>query len=65
MIGTSLNQYRITASPGTGGMGEVFRARDTRLNRDMALKVLPSAWSVARGLIQEDLSGPSHRRCRN
>src|SRR5262245_58568918 len=41
MIGTSLNQYRITASIGTGGMGEVFRARDTRLNRDVAIKVLP------------------------
>lgn len=34
MIGTSLNQYQITASIGAGGMGEVFRARDTRLNRD-------------------------------
>ena len=41
MIGTSLHQYRITASIGAGGMGEVFRARDTRLNRDVAVKVLP------------------------
>ena len=41
MIGTSLNQYRITASVGAGGMGEVFRARDTRLNRDVAIKLLP------------------------
>src|SRR5438093_8475124 len=41
MIGTSLNQYQITASIGAGGMGEVFRARDTRLNRDVAVKVLP------------------------
>jgi serine/threonine protein kinase len=41
MIGTSLNQYRITASIGAGGMGEVFRARDPRLNRDVAIKVLP------------------------
>jgi Tol biopolymer transport system component len=41
MIGTSLNQYRITAAIGAGGMGEVFRARDTRLNRDVAVKVLP------------------------
>src|SRR4029434_5942022 len=40
MIGTSLNQYRITASIGAGGMGEVYRARDTRLNRDVAIKVL-------------------------
>src|SRR4029434_6733273 len=41
MIGASLNQYRITSSIGAGGMGEVFRARDTRLNRDVAVKVLP------------------------
>jgi len=41
MIGTSLNQYQIIASIGAGGMGEVFRARDTRLNRDVAVKVLP------------------------
>jgi serine/threonine-protein kinase len=41
MIGASVNQYRITASVGVGGMGEVFRARDTRLNRDVAIKVLP------------------------
>ncbi len=41
MIGASLSQYRITASIGAGGMGEVFRARDTRLNRDVAVKVLP------------------------
>src|SRR5215471_15695116 len=41
MIGTSLNQYRITAPIGAGGMGEVFRAQDMRLNRDVAIKVLP------------------------
>src|SRR5438034_8987574 len=41
MIGTALNQYRITASIGAGGMGEVFRARETRLNRDVPVKVLP------------------------
>jgi serine/threonine protein kinase len=41
LIGTQLNQYRITATLGAGGMGEVFRARDTRLNRDVAVKVLP------------------------
>src|SRR5947208_245117 len=41
MIGSALNQYRITALVGAGGMGEVFRARDTRLNRDVAVKVLP------------------------
>ena len=46
MIGASLNQYRITASIGAGGMGEVFRARDTRLNRDVAVKVLPKDFAA-------------------
>ena len=41
MIGSTLNQYQIIASIGAGGMGEVFRARDARLNRDVAVKVLP------------------------
>src|SRR4030095_3806406 len=41
MIGVLLNQYRVTSCIGQGGMGEVFRARDTRLNRDVTLKVLP------------------------
>ena len=43
MIGASLNQYRITARIGASGMGEVFRARDPRLNRDVAVKVLPNS----------------------
>jgi serine/threonine protein kinase/Tol biopolymer transport system component len=39
--GTRLGPYEITAPLGAGGMGEVFRARDTRLGRDVAIKVLP------------------------
>jgi len=40
--GTKLGPYEIDCPLGAGGMGEVYRARDTRLNRDVAIKVLPS-----------------------
>ena len=39
--GTCLGPYEIGAIIGAGGMGEVYRARDTRLKRDVAVKVLP------------------------
>ncbi len=38
--GTRLGPYEITAQIGMGGMGEVYRARDTKLDRDVAIKVL-------------------------
>jgi serine/threonine protein kinase len=39
--GTRLGHYDVTALIGEGGMGEVYQARDTKLDRDVALKVLP------------------------
>src|SRR5262245_24067691 len=41
--GTRLGPYEVVGSLGAGGMGEVYRARDTKLGRDVAIKVLPAA----------------------
>src|SRR5438093_363833 len=41
--GVRLGPYEVLAPLGAGGMGEVYRARDSRLGRDVAIKVLPSA----------------------
>jgi len=53
MIGESLLHYEIKESIGKGGMGEVYRARDTKLGRDVAVKILPA-----------DLSGDPEREAR-
>jgi serine/threonine protein kinase len=43
--GSRLGPYEITAPLGAGGMGEVYRARDTRLARDVAIKALPDTFA--------------------
>jgi eukaryotic-like serine/threonine-protein kinase len=44
MLGSRIGPYEILSPIGAGGMGEVYRARDTKLNRDVAVKVLPASW---------------------
>ena len=44
--GTRLGPYEITAAIGAGGMGEVYRARDTTLDREVAIKVLPESFAL-------------------
>lgn len=44
-IGQQLGSYEITSMLGKGGMGEVYRARDSKLKRDVAIKILPDEFS--------------------
>src|SRR6478672_5135345 len=48
LIGRRLGIYQIESLLGAGGMGEVYRARDTRLGRDVAIKILPEAFVADR-----------------
>jgi eukaryotic-like serine/threonine-protein kinase len=45
-VGARLGPYEVVAPIGAGGMGEVYRARDTRLGRDVAIKVLPAEFAA-------------------
>jgi len=64
--GTRLGPYEIIASLGAGGMGEVYRAKDTRLSRDVAIKILPASISkdpIARQRFEREaktISGLNH-----
>jgi serine/threonine protein kinase len=50
--GTKLGPYEIHSPIGAGGMGEVYRAGDSRLNRDVAVKILPAAFSADQDRLQ-------------
>jgi eukaryotic-like serine/threonine-protein kinase len=45
-MGSRLGPYEILSALGAGGMGEVYRARDTRLNREVAIKILPEFFAA-------------------
>src|SRR5262245_16121450 len=47
-VGQKIGPYEVLSSIGAGGMGEVYRARDTRLGREVALKILPAEVSASR-----------------
>ena len=53
-VGSHLGPFQILAPIGSGGMGEVFRARATKLGRDVALKILPEAFASERSQISAD-----------
>ena len=46
IAGTRLGSYEIGGPLGAGGMGEVYRAKDTKLGRDVALKILPASFTI-------------------
>ena len=61
--GTRLGPYEITGQLGEGGMGEVYRATDSKLKREVAIKVLPAAFTEDKERLA--VAGPVSARVRN
>src|SRR5256885_2436247 len=63
--GTRLGPYEVIAAIGAGGMGEVYKARDTRLDRLVAIKILPPEWANDRSEEHtSELQSPCNLVCR-
>ena len=60
--GTRLGPYEIEAPIGAGGMGEVYKARDTRLDRSVAIKVLPNRRATPGWIVLANHGGQTSRR---
>ncbi len=52
MVGTTISHYKVLEKIGEGGMGEVYRAEDTPLSRDVAIKVLPEQFTQDRQALE-------------
>jgi len=71
MIGQTLSHYEVLDLLGSGGMGDVYRARDTKLGREVAIKVLPEEFTADPERLarfereaKRSVPGPTLRHCR-
>ncbi len=63
-VGSRLAHYDVTALIGEGGMGQVYQATDTKLNRQVALKILPEAFADEPDRLALTLAGDLTVRCK-
>ena len=63
-VGDRLGHYHVTAKIGEGGMGEVYQATDTKLNRQVALKILPEAFAADPDRLTPEQRADAQRRTR-